>query len=347
MSKQHGNRALYQGLVRAKMALILMCAVGIFALTLINIAIGSSSVDIGEILRVLTGGAGSGHNRMIIVDIRLPMALMAVVIGAALGIGGCEIQTILKNPIASPFTLGISAAASFGAAVGLILEANFLKVAPYLSVTANSFFFAMIAATVIYSVSLSKRIGKNAIVLFGVATNFLFSSLTMFLQYIADEDELQSLVFWTFGSLLKSTWEKLAIVTIALILCVVLLSKNAWKLTAMTLDDAKAMSLGVNVSAVRRMVIFTTSLLTAFAVSFVGTIGFIGLIAPHIARLIVGEDQRFFMPASALLGAFLVAFAFMVSKLIIPGVILPIGLITSLIGIPFFFAMLLRKKEVV
>jgi iron complex transport system permease protein len=115
----------------------------------------------------------------------------------------------------------------------------------------------------------------------------------------------------------------------------------------MTLDDAKAMSLGVNVGAVRRMVIFTTSLLTAFAVSFVGTIGFIGLIAPHIARLVVGEDQRFFMPASALLGAFLVSFAFAASKLILPGVILPIGLITSLIGIPFFFAMLLRKKEVV
>ncbi len=341
------GRTLYGSLTRAKIIFLLTLSAAIAVLLIANIGIGSSSISTGEILHILFGGEGEGHNSMIIRDIRLPMSLMAVLVGAALGIGGCEIQTILQNPIASPYTLGISAAASFGAALGLILEANILAVPGTLLVTANSFAFAMLAAAVIYSFSLQRRIGKNAIVLFGVAVNFLFNAMTMFLQYVADEDELQSLVFWTFGSLLKSTWEKVAIVAAALLICFILLYKNAWKLTAMTLDDAKAKSLGVDVERMRRLVIITTSLLTAFAVCFVGTIGFIGLIAPHIARLAVGEDQRYFAPASALLGAFIVSFAFAVSKLIVPGVVLPVGLVTAFIGIPFFLAILLRKKEVV
>ncbi|WP_246169711.1 FecCD family ABC transporter permease [Alkalibaculum sporogenes] len=314
-------------------------------LVILNISIGSSHISVHEILNVLFTGAGDGHNKMIIMDIRLPMALMAVVVGASLGVGGCEIQTILRNPIASPYTLGISAAASFGAAMGLILNANLFHVSDTLVVTANSFAFALLVAFAIYIFSRQRQIGKTAIILFGVALNFLFSSLTMILQYIANEDELQSLIFWNFGSLLKTTWSKFYIVLAVLIICFVILFKNAWKLTAMTLDDTKARSIGVDTAKVRRTVIFITSLLSAIAVCFVGTIGFIGLIAPHIARQLVGEDQRFFMPLSALTGAFVMSLAFVVSKLIIRGVILPIGLVTSVIGIPFFITIIFSKMR--
>ncbi|SKC39310.1 iron complex transport system permease protein [Maledivibacter halophilus] len=342
-----GNRKLYNNLVRKKIILIVCLVVGTFISLIINIAIGSSSIPIMEVLSVLFGGEGIGHNGMIIKNIRLPMSLMAIVVGGALGVGGCEIQTILRNPIASPYTLGISAAASFGAALGLILESNIFYVPKTLIVTVNSFVFSMLAAAVIYLFSRQKYIGKNAIILFGVAINFLFNSLTMTLQYIADEDELQSLVFWSFGSLLKTNWSKFIIVLIALVLCFAILYKNAWKLTAMSLDDTKARSIGVNTSKIRRMVILVVSLLSAFAVCFVGTIGFIGLIAPHIARLLVGEDQRYFMPISLLLGAFVLSLSFMLSKLIIPGVILPIGLVTSVIGIPFFMTIIFNKKRVI
>jgi iron complex transport system permease protein len=167
----------------------------------------------------------------------------------------------------------------------------------------------------------------------------------MILQYIADENQLQSLMFWNFGSLLKTTWTKFFIVFAVLFICMIILFKNAWKLTAMTLDDTKARSIGVDVSKVRRLVILITSLISAVAVSFVGTIGFVGLVAPHIARLTVGEDQRFFMPLSALLGGFILSLAFLLSKLIIPGVILPIGLVTSVIGIPFFMAIIFSKMR--
>ncbi len=324
--------------------MIAVLSISMVVLVILNISIGSSSIEIPEILRVLFTGEGDGHNTMIIRDIRLPMALMAVVVGASLGISGCELQTILRNPIASPYTLGISAAASFGAAMGLILNANVLKVPETLAVTVNAFAFALLVAAAIYAFSRQRQINKTAIILFGVALNFLFNSLTMVLQYIADENQLQSLIFWNFGSLLKTTWSKFFIVALVLIICFLVLFKNAWKLTAMTLDDTKARSIGVDTAKVRRMVIFVSSLLAAVSVCFVGTIGFVGLIAPHIARQLVGEDQRFFMPLSGLLGAFVMCLAFVISKLIIRGVILPIGLVTSIIGIPFFIAIIFSKK---
>lgn len=339
------NRKLYNNLIKKRIVLIIVLLMGLAFLLILNISIGSSSIPIKEILRVLLTGEGDGHNPMIIKGIRLPMALMAVVIGASLGIGGCEIQTILRNPIASPFTLGISAAASFGAAMGLILNANLFHVSDTLAVTVNAFVFSFLVAVAIYIFSRQNGIGKTAIILFGIALNFLFSALTMILQYIADEDELQSLIFWNFGSLLKTTWDKFFIVFAVLAVGYFIMFKDAWKLTAMTLDDTKARSLGVDTAKVRRKVIFVTSLLSAVAVCFVGTIGFVGLIAPHIARQLVGEDQRFFMPLSALVGAFIMSFAFVISKIIIKGVILPIGLITAVIGIPFFVTIIFSKMR--
>lgn len=339
------NRKLYNTMIQKRVLLIIGLLVGVMVLMVLNVSVGSSSISVEEVLQALFTGVASGHNSMIIMDIRLPMALMAIVVGASLGVGGCEIQTILRNPIASPYTLGISAAASFGAAMGLVVNANFFNVSETLAVTVNAFACALLVAVAIYTFSRQRQIGKTAIILFGVALNFLFNSLTMILQYIADEDKLQSLIFWTFGSLLKTTWDKFFIVLAVFLICFMILFKNAWKLTAMTLDDTKARSIGVDTGKVRRGVIFITSLLSAVAICFVGTIGFIGLIAPHIARQFVGEDQRFFMPLSALIGAFVMSLAFLISKLLIPGVILPIGLVTSIIGIPFFMIIIFSKMR--
>jgi iron complex transport system permease protein len=323
-------------------AALLLVAIMLF---LLNISIGSSSISLSEILTILVTGKGQGHNAMIVREVRLPMALMAIAVGACLGIGGCEIQTILRNPIASPYTLGITNAATFGAALGLILNTNVLNVSEPLMVTTNAFIFALFASVCIYAFSCRRGAGKNAIILFGIALNFLFSALTMVLQYISDDEDLKSLVFWNMGSLLKTTWTKLLIVTAALVFCFIILGKNAWRLTAMTLDDTKARSLGVNTHRVRRMVIILTSMLTAFAVCFVGSVGFVGIIAPHIARQLVGEEQRFFLPLSGLIGAVVVSLAFMVSKLVIPGVVLPIGLVTAVIGIPVFLAIIFGRMR--
>ena len=339
------NRALYHSMIKKRAALTAALLIAVTMLLLLNISIGSSNISLKEIVIVLLAGRGEGHNVMIIREIRLPMALMAVAVGASLGVGGCEIQTILRNPIASPYTLGITNAASFGAALGLILNTNVLNVSEPVMITMNAFFFALLASVCVYAFSLRRGAGKNAIILFGVAQNFLFSALTMILQFIADDEDLKSLVFWNMGSLLKTSWMKFWIVFVVLVVCFIILYLNAWKLTAMTLDDTKARSLGVNTQRMRRMVILLTSLLTAFAVCFVGSIGFVGIIAPHIARQFVGEDQRFFLPLSAMLGAFVVSLSFVVSKLVIPGVILPIGLVTAVIGIPIFLAIIFRKMR--
>jgi len=182
--------------------------------------------------------------------------------------------------------------------------------------------------------------GRGSIILFGIALNFIFNSLTMFLQYIADENKLQSLVFWTFGSLAKASWDKALLLAIVVLAALAFLYRRAWQLTALVLDDARALSLGVNVPRLRRQVIILISLLTATTVSFVGTIGFLGLAAPHLARGLVGEDHRYLLPASALFGAFLLSVASLLSKLLIPGTLLPIGLITSILGIPFFMLLI-------
>ena len=162
----------------------------------------------------------------------------------------------------------------------------------------------------------------------------------MFLQYIADENKLQSLVFWTFGSLAKASWDKALLLAVVVLAALAFLSRRAWQLTALVLDDARALSLGVNVPQLRRQVIILISLVTATAVSFVGTIGFLGLVAPHLARGMVGEDHRYLLPASALCGAFLLSAASLLSKVLVPGTLLPIGLITSLIGLPFFVVLI-------
>lgn len=339
------DRTLYNSMIRRRAALTAALLLTALMLFLVNISIGSSSISLREILSILATGQGQGHTPMIVRQIRLPMSLMALAVGACLGIGGCEIQTILRNPIASPYTLGITNAATFGAALGLILNTNVLNVSEPLMVTANAFVFALFASACIYAFSCRPGAGKNAIILFGIALNFLFGALTMVLQYISDDEDLKSLVFWNMGSLLKTTWTKFLIVAAALALCLVILSKNAWKLTAMTLDDTKARSLGVNTQRLRRMVIILTSLLTAFAVCFVGSVGFVGIIAPHIARQLVGEEQRFFLPMSALVGAVVVSLAFVVSKLVIPGVVLPIGLVTAIIGIPVFLAIIFGRMR--
>jgi iron complex transport system permease protein len=182
-------------------------------------------------------------------------------------------------------------------------------------------------------------------VLLGIAQVFLYSALLALLQYIANEQALQQVVFWTMGSLAKASWPKIGLATAVLALTLPLFVLHVWKLTALRLGDEKAKSLGVNVERLRLNVLIAVSLLAATAVSFVGAIGFVGLVGPHVARMLVGEDQRYFLPTSALAGALLLSITAIVSKSIVPGVLVPIGIITSLVGVPFFLGLILTKRR--
>ena len=348
MNKKFDIKAkeIYGKITGQKYILLIIFTVTCVLALLIDILVGPAWLSVYEVLSAILGvNPRDSITHIIVWTIRLPTALMAIVVGAVLGIAGAEMQTILDNPLASPYTLGVSAGAGFGAALAIVLGEGIVPYVGEYLVSINAFFFSLLTCLLVYFITKTRRVTAETMVLVGIALLFLFHSLLALLQYIASEEALQEIVFWLFGSLLKTTWPKLGVVATVLVIVVPFLAKDAWKLTALRLGDEKAKSLGIDVRKMRLKVFILISFLTAAAVCFVGTIGFIGLVGPHIARMLVGEDQRFFLPMSAIGGAILLSLASIGSKLIIPGAIFPIGIVTSLIGVPFFFSLILTKRR--
>ncbi len=338
---------IYRKITKWKYIFLVLLFVMCLSTFIIDLFTGPAELSIREgFSTIFSPHSQPPINRVIIWTIRLPMALMAIVVGASLGVAGAQMQTILNNPLASPYTLGISAGAGFGAALALVFGMGIIPHVGEFLVPLNAFFFSLLTCLLIYSIGKARRRSAETMILAGIAVMFLFNSLTAFLQYKATMEALQAVVFWLFGSLTKATWLKLNITFICLVVVIALLSVNVWKLTVLRLGDEVAASLGIKVERLRLEIFIYVSLLTGVAVCFVGTIGFIGLVAPHIARMCVGEDQRFFLPASIFGGAFLLSAASIGSKLIMPGTYFPIGILTSFIGVPFFlFIIFMRRRE--
>ncbi|HWH89880.1 MAG TPA: iron ABC transporter permease [Pseudomonas sp.] len=331
---------LRKRLILAALVMLLLCSV------LLDLALGPASYSFGEVLGALFApDSASPQVRVVMWDIRLPVALMAVAVGAALSLAGAQMQTILNNPLASPFTLGISAAASFGAALGLAFGVALFPLAAQFMVPLNAFIMAMLSALLIHFLSMRRGVTAETIVLLGIALVFTFNALLALVQFFATEQAVAAVVFWTMGSLTKATWPKLGIICLVILITLPIFAKRAWALTALRLGDDKAASFGINVRSLRFQTLIMVSLLASFPVAFVGTIGFIGLVGPHIARMLIGEDQRFFLPASLLTGSLILSASSVVSKTLIPGAIFPIGVVTSLIGVPFFISLILGGKK--
>lgn len=340
------EQAVYQNITARKYSYLFMFAAVCIVSVLVDVLVGPAWLAVSDVVKAIFGVVPVEPTTEVIVwTFRLPMALMAIVVGATLGIAGAEMQTILDNPLASPYTLGISAGAGFGAALAIVVGAGKLPIPEEYLVPINAFIFALLTCLLIYFIGRARTITAETMVLAGIGLLFLFHALLALLQYMASAEALQAIVFWLFGSLMKATWAKVGLVAAVLVMAFPVLIKDAWKLTALKLGDEKAKSLGINVEKLRLKIFVLISLLTASAVCFVGTIGFIGLVGPHIARMLVGEDQRFFLPLSALGGALLLSVASIGSKIIMPGAIFPIGIVTSLIGVPFFFSLILTQKR--
>ncbi|MFH1805819.1 MAG: iron ABC transporter permease [Pseudomonadota bacterium] len=339
-SVQYRARSLRRLLIVAGLSSILFLSMAI------DLATGPANYPLIDVLRTLFVPDSVPHQmRVVIWDIRMPIALMAVIVGAALSTAGAQMQTILANPLASPFTLGISAAAGFGAALALVLGVSIIPAFVEFIIPLNAFLMAMGAALLIHFFSRLRGVTVETIVLLGIAMVFSFNALLALLQYLATEQALAAVVFWTMGSLVKATWTKVAVTALAVVIAVPLFARRAWALTALRLGDEKAASFGVRVQKVRLETMLLVSLLAAIPVSFVGTIGFVGLVGPHIARMLVGEDQRFFLPASILAGAVMLSATSVLSKTLVPGAILPIGVITALVGVPFFFSLIFATRR--
>lgn len=323
---------------------------------IIGVTLGSSRIAFRDVMAIFLGKPNEIYAR-IIWSIRIPRVLAAVMAGAALAVSGAAMQSILRNPLGSPFTLGISQAAAFGAAFAIIfLNAGSLQSSssdavilnnPYL-VSSFAFLWSLVATAVILLMARYRGAAPETMALTGIVVGSIFSAATTALEYFANDIQLASIVFWTFGDLGRASWRDFMILAAVTLPITLYFIWNGWNYNALDAGDETAKSLGVNTDRVRIGGMVVSSLATALVVSFFGIIAFVGLAAPHIVRRIIGSDERFLVPSSALFGGLFLLAADTAARTVIAPVVLPVGILTSFLGGPLFLYLLikgLRRRE--
>jgi iron complex transport system permease protein len=338
----------YRARMRRRLAWLALLALVALAAFVADLGTGPSRLGLaGALGGIFWPDSLGAPEAAILWEVRLPQAVLAVLVGLALATAGAEMQTILDNPLASPFTLGVSSSASFGAALAIVLGVGIPGVPQAWLISANAFVFATIVVVVLQAVVHWRGSGTDILVLCGIALFFTFNALVALTQFLASQQALQQLVFWTMGSLSRASWDKVRALALALLITLPFAQRAAWPMMALRLGEDRARSLGINITRLRLMALLRVSLMTSTAIAFVGTIGFVGLAGPHIARLVIGEDHRLLLPASALTGAAIMSLASVASKTIIPGVLLPIGIVTAMVGLPVFFSLIFSRRRTV
>ena len=331
--------------------LTMVAALGLLILAALwSMYAGSAGLSISEILHALWYRDG-GKNATIIWNVRLPRAATAIVIGMGMALAGCVMQNVLRNPMASASTLGVSQGACFGAAVGIVFfeggiqvgntTANFTVTNPAL-VSGFAFLGGMVTTFVILALSRVRRSSPATMVLAGVALSSVFSGMTTIIQYFVDDVKLASLVYWTFGSLTKAGWVEIGMMAATAAAAFCYFYYHRLNFNAMEAGVATAKSLGVPVDRLTLTSMILCALVSSVCVAFAGSIGFIGLIAPHIMRKFLGNDYRFLIPGAALAGGILLLAADVASRVILPPAVLPIGALTSFLGAPLFLYLCLK-----
>lgn len=329
----------FLGLIRKKMNRMLVLLSLVILLAVIAVTQGAYDISPGHILRVLSGSA-LGPADIVIWKLRLPRMVSAIVVGWGLSLAGLTIQSLLKNPLGSPSTLGISQGAAFGASTAIVF------LGPHsFTVTVCAFAGAMCATVVIMVLAGFRRLSSEAIILAGVALTSLFMSGTVLVQYLASDTQLAVVVFWTFGDVARANWAEIGILTVLVIGVSLFLMLRRWDLNAMATGEESASALGVNVARLRLIGMLATALMAALATAFFGVIAFVGLIAPHIARRLVGADHGLLIPFSATIGALLLLGADTLGRVLLGSGALPVGIITSFMGAPMFLYLLLRSHR--
>ncbi|BAA30336.1 FecCD family ABC transporter permease [Pyrococcus horikoshii] len=340
---------MYEEYVRKRILAILFLLLLIITLAIFSLTKGAYPLSAKEVILALFT-RGNPSAREAVWNIRLPRIIASIIVGASLALGGAVLQGILRNPLATPFTMGVSHGAMFGASLAILLGAGYAESSGKISVdnpyiiVAFAFAGAMTSTVVIILLAKLKGLSPQAMILAGVAMSSLFVALTTLIQYFANEIQLAAMVYWSFGDLGRPYWFENAIMILSLIPILAFFLLKGWDLNASSLGDEVALSVGVDIEKFRLISAVLSTYVTSVTVAFVGVIGFVGLIAPHIVRLIFGGDYRFLIPLSTLLGGLILLVADTFARLIFSPMILPVGVVTSFLGAPMFLYLLIRME---
>ncbi len=313
-------------------------------LLLVATAIAASTGAVSIPLETFLSGDLSSSQKAVFSFIRLPRILLAIIVGASLAVSGAAMQGLFRNPLADPGLIGISSGASLGVAVVIVLGGPITGVFGFYSLSVAAFVGGLITCLLIFRFArLNGTFSVIYMLLAGIAINALAGSGTGFLTYLSNDEQLRSLTFWTMGSLGGALWPAVIVAATVVIPSTILLIKNARKLNVLLLGEQEAQYLGIDSENLKRIIIICTALSVGAAVAVSGIIGFVGLVVPHLIRLTVGPDHHLLIPASALLGAILLLAADTFARTIISPAEMPVGILTSLIGGPFFLWLLMKQ----
>lgn len=338
----------YKGHRRRKIWFVLALVPALFLLIGLSVSSGYAKISVLGVYKAVLYQffpdmiESSGYINTIIWQLRLPRIVMGILAGTALGVSGAVMQVLLRNPLANPYMLGIASSAAFGASIAIVFNVGVFT-GVYL-IIGNAFLFSLLTSGIIIILSTKQGSAPETILLTGIALLFFFQAMTTIVQHFGDAESVKGVLFWSIGDLGKVNWEKIRIVAPIVIIGTILLIRKSWALNVLNAGDESAKSLGINVVGLRIHAMLLCSISVAAVVSFTGTIGFIGLVAPHIVRMIIGSDNRILVPASGLVGALLLVLSDTVARTVFSPVILPVGAMTAFLGVPLFVYLIIRKK---
>ena len=354
MSTADELEKLYSKGKSRKVLFIFLICLALLILAVVAVSLGAGSPRFNEAMNVILSkifpslgfDPGKSITQTIILDLRLPRIVLAIVAGAGLAASGAVMQGVLRNPLVSSYILGISSAAGFGAAMAIVFNFGVLaQFTDYITVV-NAFFFSFLAMLLVLGIARVRGISSETVILAGVAVGFLFSAMLSLIQFLAPEHEaVRAVVFWLLGSFQKASWENVLITIPIVVVTTLLMMKQSWDLNVMSLGTEVATSLGVNSKRVMLSSMILGTLSTAAIISFTGVIGFIALISPHLARMMIGSDHRFLLPCCTVIGSCLLLASDTVARTVMPPVEFPVGIITSMLGVPFFIYLLLSRRR--
>ncbi|MGV8143008.1 MAG: FecCD family ABC transporter permease [Methanothermobacter sp.] len=352
MDFKNNTSVIYKSYIRNKLYIGIFLVLTLIVAVVYSIKVGAADLSVYDVVNALFNRQAEGA--LIVWNIRIPRILAAIIAGCCMGIEGCIMQNVLRNPLASPYTMGITQGAAFGAAFAIIvLGAGSLNSAqadavivnnPYLTVFA-AFLGAMIGVSIILLIAKVRGVTPEAMILAGVAMSSMFVAGIQFLQYFASDTQIAATVFWTFGDVGKAMWNDVWIMFVLLVPALIYFMYHAWDYNSLESGEETAMGLGVNTNRIRLHGMLISSFTASVTVAFLGVIGFVSLIAPHVMRRIIGNDHRYLIPTSALLGALILLVSDTLARIILSPIVLPVGIITSFLGAPLFFYIIIKMRR--